>query len=313
MLKHAKTSAIADGGDTNLVQPSDWNAGHVIDSDGADAATRTDAPAPPAAGNARLYGRDVASRSMLSVIGPDGGPHTLQPHFGRNKVVTWIPQGNSASVTVLGAGALTLAGSAAGRNVAAASLFESARRVGAVSASTAAATCGYRWPTAQWMRGNVAGAGGFHAIFRFGCSDAATVADARCLVGLVEQTAILGNANPSSRLNLIAIGTDSGDANLSIIHNDSSGTATKVALGANFPDHTLSTDLYELALYCPPNAAYVGYQVTRLNTGHVTSGTITTDLPSATTLLCPHIWRNNGTTALACAIDFSSIYIETET
>jgi hypothetical protein len=29
-VKHAKTSAIADGGDASLVLPSDWNAGHVI-------------------------------------------------------------------------------------------------------------------------------------------------------------------------------------------------------------------------------------------------------------------------------------------
>jgi hypothetical protein len=29
-LKHAKTSAVADGGDTSLVQPSDWNAEHTL-------------------------------------------------------------------------------------------------------------------------------------------------------------------------------------------------------------------------------------------------------------------------------------------
>ena len=29
-LKHAKTSAVADGGDTDLVQPSDWNAEHTL-------------------------------------------------------------------------------------------------------------------------------------------------------------------------------------------------------------------------------------------------------------------------------------------
>jgi hypothetical protein len=28
-VTHAKVSAVADGGDTNLVQPSDWNAAHV--------------------------------------------------------------------------------------------------------------------------------------------------------------------------------------------------------------------------------------------------------------------------------------------
>src|SRR3569623_3589186 len=31
--KHSKVSAISDSGDTTLVQPSDWNAGHVLTGD----------------------------------------------------------------------------------------------------------------------------------------------------------------------------------------------------------------------------------------------------------------------------------------
>lgn len=30
VVKHQKTSAVADSGDTNLVQPSDWNADHTL-------------------------------------------------------------------------------------------------------------------------------------------------------------------------------------------------------------------------------------------------------------------------------------------
>ena len=33
-VTHTKVSAIADSGNTDLVQPSDWNASHAIDSDG---------------------------------------------------------------------------------------------------------------------------------------------------------------------------------------------------------------------------------------------------------------------------------------
>lgn len=32
-VSHAKVSAIADGADTNVVRPSDWNADHVLDID----------------------------------------------------------------------------------------------------------------------------------------------------------------------------------------------------------------------------------------------------------------------------------------
>lgn len=34
-ITHTKVSAIADGGDTNLVRPSDWNAGHTLAYRGA--------------------------------------------------------------------------------------------------------------------------------------------------------------------------------------------------------------------------------------------------------------------------------------
>lgn len=35
-VTHSKVSAIPDGGDTNLVRPSDWNAAHVVTVDVAD-------------------------------------------------------------------------------------------------------------------------------------------------------------------------------------------------------------------------------------------------------------------------------------
>lgn len=145
---------------------------------------------------------------------------------------------------------------------------------------------------------------------RFGCSDAATVASARTFVGLVGTTSVLGNADPSSNTNIIGVGTDSGDTTLSIMSNDGTGTATKVALGANFPDHTLSTDVYDLVLFAPPNTSSVNWQITRLNTGDTASGTITADLPAGTQLLAPQFWRNSGPTALAVGIDFVGGYFE---
>lgn len=147
---------------------------------------------------------------------------------------------------------------------------------------------------------------------RFGCSDAATVADARSFYGFRDTAGNTGNVNPSTLLNIIGMGTDAGEANFSIMHNDGSGTATKIPLGSDFPDHTLSVDVYELALFAPPNASFVNYQVTRLNTGNVATGTITTDLPSNTTFLAWQMYRSNNTTALAVGVDLMRVYIETE-
>ena len=138
------------------------------------------------------------------------------------------------------------------------------------------------------------------------------VANARMFVGLSATAGVLGNADPSTFLNQIGLGCDAGQTTLRIIHNDGAGVSTLVDLGANFPAQTLSTDMYELQLYCAPNGSTVSYRVERLNTGHVAEGTISTDLPINTTLLSPQLWRNNGATALAVGIDVVHQYMETD-
>ena len=68
----------------------------------------------------------------------------------------------------------------------------------------------------------------------------------------------------------------------------------------------------EIRIYCPPNGTTIGYSIENLSTGAFLEGSVTTNIPSNTTLLSPQIWTNNGTTALACGIDISSQYIETD-
>ena len=63
----------------------------------------------------------------------------------------------------------------------------------------------------------------------------------------------------------------------------------------------------------PPSAGgVVYYQVTRLNTGDVASGSFTTNLPLGTVLLCHQLWRTNNATALAVGLDVAGIYMETD-
>lgn len=148
-------------------------------------------------------------------------------------------------------------------------------------------------------------AGGFELHFIFGAADAASVAQARMFAGLSGSSSLfLTNSNPSGWTNLIGVGTDSADSNLSLIYNDGSGSATKTDLGANFPGNTQSVDMYHLILNLLPDGT-ASYFLRRINTGDYTSGTISTDLPAAGTLLYPSFWRNNGTTAAAVAIDWA--------
>lgn len=312
-LKHAFQSAKSDGGDATLVQPSNWNADHEVDGDGLLMVADVTVPSAPAAGYLTLFGRLLAGGALPAAIGPSGPDFMLQPFLGSSRVGIWSSSGSqNLGPQAIGLAAAVGTGTLSTRTVATTNLYQSTRRAGLSSATSAGSSAGLRLDRLQFWLGNAANLGGFRLVMRFGSGDGAAVADARSFCGLVGVTTVLGNVNPSSNTNIIGVGTDSGESTLSIMHNDGSGTATKISLGANFPDHTLSTDLYELALFSAPNSGTVGYEVTRINTGDVASGAITTDLPATTQLLAIQHWRNNGATALAVMADLVAAYIETD-
>lgn len=204
-------------------------------------------------------------------------------------------------------------GTATARVSAATRLFTSLRRLGHVSAATAGASCkGVTHNQLVFWRGNAAGLGGFHAVFVFGVSDAAAVADARPFAGLTSSAAAISNVNPPSLLNIVGVGCDNAQTTLRIMSNDSVGVASATDLGANFSASTLSTDMYELQLYAAPNGSATEYFVARLGAAFTASGSFTTDLPINTQFLAPQVWRNNGTTALAAAIDIVNVHVETD-
>lgn len=308
-LKHTKVSAVADDPAAD-VKPSDWNADHVVDTDGLLMVSDATTPSTPAAGYMTLFATTKAG-GLPAFLTESGYGATLQPFFGRNKIALWMPQGNGNATTAVGIASPTPSGTTTGRNVSATSFFTSLRRVGVVSSAVAGNVA--RFTTggiSQNFLGDGSGKGGFRFVFRWGCSDAATVAGARTFVGICPTA--FSNVEPSSLVSMIGVGTDAADTNLQIMHNDGSGTATKVDLGANFPDHTLSVDAYELVLFCAPSASTVDWIVTRLNTGDVASGTISTNLPASTTMMSPQFGRNNNTTALAVGIDMIGMYSESE-
>ena len=201
------------------------------------------------------------------------------------------------------------------RSIDDASMFTSLVRIGVqTSAATAGASGQLRTNSGQTplLRNRA----GLRCYAVFGISDAAAVANARMFVGLNTTTASMSNAEPSSQTNCIGLGADAGETTFSIMHNDGAGAATKIALGANFPADTRNADIYALTLTAQPGAATVEYLVERYNSDPVTpdftaSGSIETNLPSATTGLQFHFWRNNGTTALAAAFDFFAYTEET--
>jgi hypothetical protein len=277
-------------------------------------------PAAPAAGLVTFYSKAIAGRVLPKIVGPSRIATALQPFLARNKVGYWCPPGNSTTVPgVFGFTPYTVVGTATARNVSTTNGFNRMRRMWYLSSTVAASFASPRVAVAQVSVADGAngfGSGGFYKVIRFGCSDAATVSGARqfCGVGSVNAAT---NVEPSTLTNSIGVGHGAADTNLKMYFGGSVAQ-TPIDLGVNFPANTLSVDAYELAIFSPPNSQNVYWEVTRLNTGNVASGTITnttpgTTLPAATTLLSySQNWRCNNATALAVGLDIMSDYIETD-
>ena len=265
----------------------------------------------------KFFSRQIANRLMPAFIGPSGLDSALQPLLSRNKVGYWCPPGNATTVPgVLGFTAPTVTGfTGTARNVATTNLFTRMRRLGYVTAATAGTVGQWRSAAAQFTVGNSStGLGGFTYIIRFGISDAAAVAGARMFVGM-RNVVTPTNVEPSTLTQCIGVGHGASDTTLHLFYGGSAAQ-TPINLGANFPADTRSVDVYELALFSSPNSGDVHYEVTRINTGHVATGTITnsgsTVLPTNTTLIGPWGYRTNNATALAVGLDVMSAYIETD-
>ena len=133
--------------------------------------------------------------------------------------------------------------------------------------------------------------GGFLYTGEFTISDTATATGTHNFWGLASSTSDLviggvSNDQPSALTNIIAFANDSGDANLQIMHNDASGTATKTDLGASFPSNRTAgaaiTTIYSCYLYNSPGSSNVIYRIVNKETGAIAQGTLSTNLPAST-------------------------------
>lgn len=268
-------------------------------------------------GEMKLFSREVSGRLMPAFIGPTGLDSTLQPFLARNKVGYWCPPGNATTVPgVFGFTAPTVTNfTATARNVATTNLFTRMRRLGYVTSAVAGQVGNWRVGVYQITVGSAStGLGGFSYILRFGISDAAFVTGARMFMG-VRFSSTPANAEPNTLTNCIGIGHGASDTNMKLYYGGTSAQ-TPIDLGVNFPSNTNNVDVYELALFSAPTSEDVSYEVTRLNTGHVATGTITNTgaavLPTNSVLLAPWGYRTNNATALAVGVDIMSAYLETD-
>lgn len=241
----------------------------------------------------------------LEFVAPPAAPE----QFITEKMICYVkPNANGAGSLLIGNGQTATAGTLNPNIGGTSTNFRTQFPRMSFSTSAAINQVGlWRSTTLLAYRGDAAGRGGFTFKVRFASATAG--ATQRHFVGLKNGAgAIGGTTQPSSLTNIIAMATDAGDANWSIMHNDGAGTATIVPLGANFPVST--TTVYELEFSCLPNANSVSYTVTNLETGATTSGSLTTELPASNLFFEPQVMVGNAGTAATNTIELIFLLLE---
>jgi hypothetical protein len=192
------------------------------------------------------------------------------------------------------------------------------RRLGLVSAATAGSLAEARFASAFVSGGSGADDGsGFFAVIRFVPSDAAAVAGERFFCGVSSSTAAATNVDPATLTNTIGIAQLSTDATQFYLVSGGSAAQTAVPMGTALGSPVgLPATAFELTIWAPANVANTFFvEATNLATKAKFEQTLTgaaTVIPQSSTLLAPKIWKTNNATALACAFDLCSVYIETD-
>lgn len=268
----------------------------------------TSEPSTPSSDTMVLYAKKIGGRMMPKWKGPSGLDTAVQPALFQNNIIMLVPQ-TTTTITLWGA-TNTSVGTVSHPALATTNLRTSMRRWIWTSAATANSASEGRTAASLVWRGDAAELGGWYYACRWAISS--STANQQVAVGLWAATGATSTSQvPSALTNCIFAGWDSADTNLQIMHNDASGTCTKINLGASFPTNS-TTAVYEFMMFAPPNGSSVYYRVVRLDTGDVAEGEITTDLPASTTFLTRHEYMNNGGTAAAVVLEVARIYIETD-
>lgn len=273
-------------------------------------------PPSPASG-IRLFAHEHSARTLPGFVGVDGQVLRVQPFLATNRIKMFSAIDSSSSVaqTTGGLQMATPVGTVTAVAMSPTAFYGAMTRHRLTSAATAGAGAGHRTNTPQWFLSSTARMGGFHFVARFGV--ASLTATGRLFVGLKGDTvgvatpAFPAGANPSAQLNILGFGFDSADANMQFFCNDAAGVATKVDLGTGFP--RTAVIFHEVHLYAPAgDSSTVYWAINRLDAGTVQSGWTATDIPAVNVVMAAHCHLSNGTTASATALDFQSLYVESD-
>jgi hypothetical protein len=220
----------------------------------------------------------ISSVTQLPVMQPFAFTGLGRPMWG-----CLLPSAYGVSAVVLyGSGSNSSAGSvftgtAGAVSWASTDITTRSANISVDSAASAGSTGGARSGTRFFWRGNGSGSGGFYwwGTVKLGANVS------RAFAGLKNDTAVLGNVDPSTLLDSAYIGADAGQTTLRFCTNDNTAAASCTDLGANFPLTSGAT--YGVYLYAPPSGTAVYAAVERMDgTRQTWSGSSSTQLPRTT-------------------------------
>lgn len=186
------------------------------------------------------------------------------------------------------------------------SLLASKHRLSLTSAAAANSGVDFSLSGYSLMRGAAPGHGGF--VIKTAFAVTSTVAAQRFWIATHTYG---GNLSPTQAFltsgNILGIGFDAAlHSNYQLMHGNG-GALTYVDLGPNFPINNPSA-IIDVDFRCPPNGSAITYTVHDLNSGLSTSGTLTSNLPTGSTVMLLRSFISNGGTAAAVSYDLLLTY-----
>ena len=272
-------------------------------------------PTAPASGGLKLFGKDYAVSPMPFVLSPsDVIPWPVQPMLGEGNYRLYLPGGGTTD-TQIGWPTPSGQGTATAANLDAGIRGHLQRKEWLVTSASTTAVAAMRFNTAGFeVNSGSAGLGGFFGFLHGGPSTGvAANSSHRFFMGLADSSAA-SDVDPSSLLLIVGIGYDSADTNVQFMHNDGTGTATKIDLGASFPKPNVDRGFtYRLRMFAPPGTTRtLSYEVTYLETGAVATGTVTTNLPNTNSFLTPKLYTSVGGVSAVTGVCVGPIAFQTE-
>lgn len=313
-IKHTFSSSVADGGDGSLIQPSYWNAEQLIETY-LDWPTLDDSVAPSAptsASTLRVYAEFYARRGVLEMLNSAGRsfPMARAPWYGGTRV--W--SGSSGAGVTINGMPQTTTGTATNPAASIGNLMSMSSRVQITSSSLAASAAGIRANQAVVYGGGAAVSTGSPGGYFFAATVGTPVIVASStngFVGLLNGTgAITPGTAPHALTSCVGFGFGTG-ASIWAFYN---GSAASPAASTALTGFDVSASAwYSFYIYCPPatSGSAIYWQAQNMHTGAVSSGSVTSPIPNAASLLAPQLYIGS-TGAGSKAISFGVVYLETD-